>query len=134
MIFEFRNYSYWRGDPHIKYFRGGYIHANSIDQAVSKLSKEIYFPDDYITGNYVREAPHVAFPSEVNILTTKQYISEVKSLPYYELNAANYDEISYNGLTYTITDEKELPYWALTSPKDWEKEGFSSGTPSIRVM
>lgn len=26
-------------------------------------------------------------------------------LPYYELNAANYDEISYNGLTYTITDE-----------------------------
>ena len=28
-----------------------------------------------------------------------------ESLPYYELNAANYDEISYNGLTYTITDE-----------------------------
>ena len=27
-----------------------------------------------------------------------------ESLPYYELNAANYDEISYNGLTYTITD------------------------------
>lgn len=25
-----------------------------------------------------------------------------ESLPYYELNAANYDEISYNGLTYTI--------------------------------
>lgn len=106
MIFEFRNCSYWRGDPHIKYFRGGYIHADSIDQAVSKLSKEIYFPDDYIAGNYVREAPHVVFPSEVNILTTKQYISEVK---------------------------KELPQWALTSPKDWEKEGFSSGTPKIRV-
>ena len=28
-----------------------------------------------------------------------------ESLPYYELNAANYDEISDNGLTYTITDE-----------------------------
>lgn len=28
-----------------------------------------------------------------------------KALNYYELNAANYDEISYNGLTYTITDE-----------------------------
>ena len=28
-----------------------------------------------------------------------------ESLPYYGLNAANYDEISYNGLTYTITDE-----------------------------
>ena len=28
-----------------------------------------------------------------------------ESLPYYELNAANYDEISYNGLTYTIMDE-----------------------------
>ena len=28
-----------------------------------------------------------------------------ESLPYYELNAASYDEISYNGLTYTITDE-----------------------------
>ena len=28
-----------------------------------------------------------------------------ESLPYYELNAANYDEISYNGLTYTITDK-----------------------------
>lgn len=27
------------------------------------------------------------------------------SLPYYDLNAANYDEISYNGMTYTITDE-----------------------------
>lgn len=28
-----------------------------------------------------------------------------ESLPYYDLNAANYDEISYNGMTYTITDE-----------------------------
>ena len=28
-----------------------------------------------------------------------------ESLPYYEPNAINYDEISYNGLTYTITDE-----------------------------
>ena len=28
-----------------------------------------------------------------------------EALPYYDLNAANYDEISYNGMTYTITDE-----------------------------
>lgn len=28
-----------------------------------------------------------------------------ESLPYYDLNAANYDEMSYNGMTYTITDE-----------------------------
>lgn len=28
-----------------------------------------------------------------------------ESLPYYDLNAANYDEISYNGMAYTITDE-----------------------------
>lgn len=28
-----------------------------------------------------------------------------ESLTYYDLNAANYDEISYNGMTYTITDE-----------------------------
>ena len=35
-----------------------------------------------------------------------------ESLPYYELNAANYDEISYNGLTcrntLIVNDEKFL--------------------------
>lgn len=106
MIFEFRNYDYYRGDRKAGRFKCGYVQADSIDQAIDKLSRE-FRCDDSLVGNYVREAPHVVFPNDVNLAITGQY---------------------YN------TRDKNLPYWALTSPKDWEKEGFSSGTPKIRVM
>lgn len=105
MIFEFRNYSYYRGDHNIGDFKCGYVQANSVDQAIGKLFREFLY-DDSLVGNYVREAPNVVFPSDVNIAITGEY----------------------------STCYKDLPYWALTSPKDWEKEGFSSGTPRIRVM
>ncbi len=105
MIFEFRNYSYYRGDHNIGEFKCGYVQANSVDQAIDKLFREFLY-DDCLVGNYVREAPTVVFPSDVNIAITGEY--------YMWGN--------------------DLPYWVLTSPKDWEKEGFSSGTPRIRVM
>lgn len=105
MIFEFRSYSYYRGDRDIGDFKCGYVQANSVDQAIDKLFRKFIY-DDCLVGNYVREAPTVVFPSDVNIAITGEY----------------------------STCYKNLPCWVYTSTKDWEKEGFSSGTPRIRVM
>ena len=65
-----------------------------------------------------------------------------ESLPYYELNTANYDEISYNGLTYTITDEclemselqEEIGQVSKTLQKVWRGKISVSATFTVLWM
>lgn len=105
MVYEFRTYSYYHDDRTIANFRTGYIEANSIDDAIDLLYLIMWF-DDSVVGHCVRESTrHIG---------DRHFVITGEFPDYSEKGIPN-------------------PSWAYLDPREWTKEGFSFGTPRIRM-
>lgn len=105
MVFKFRSYSYYHNDRALGDFRTGYVVANSIDDAIDLLYRSMWF-DDSVVGHCVKETAHSMRGKQIIVTGT-------------------FDNYADEGI--------KNPAWTYLDPREWTKEGFSFGTPRIRM-
>lgn len=106
MTFEFRNYSYYRGNEKDGNYTSGYLVSDSIESAANFLNRTFSYWDDYLSFNFVK-ATNYSLPSDVNFVITGSFISSREN------GTAEFREI-------------RKPEWAHLSPRESVKEGFLS--------
>lgn len=113
MVFEFRAYGFYRGDRAVGDFCTGYIVANSIDEAIDLLYLRICY-DDCESGILVRKVVHPMPDNKFLVVT------------------GHFNNFADKGTGKSGRPCKN-PLWVYVDPREWTKEGFSFGTPKIRI-